>query len=422
MNSSGSTKKYFMDISSKTSRVWAVSLIYAIWLNGMTYVFYAEKGVADVSLQFALVAGSIPAVLQMILCKLKIRDIIRPLIFSCVLIIIILLSFILNPTDYYMFVKVFNIGFIFFVALIIGSCLDYRIILYISSFYAVIGSAILILINYKGNYIWGRLYTEGIHANFWGEIAASVGVAAFALKRRPLVVICWAIVLVTLFNTSSRGSMVSLFAGAVVAGAVWFVEVRKKNLVLTFSAIIGCLFGLVLVLDLLPADFGKFVFQDVLRLEDEGRGLDSGMSGRAEAWSETLEIWMANPIFGVGFRQHEDLVKSASSAHNAYLAMLADTGLFGLIAYVLLISFSLWEAWRQQMPIRARIVLLAVVASYAVLGVFERRALNAGNPYSILFVICCFYSLRAGVAKRSHTVDQRLRNELKDMGQSRLSS
>lgn len=416
MNSSGSRKKYFMDINSKTSRVWAVSLIYAIWLNGMTYIFYAEKGVADVRLQFALVVGSIPVVLQMILYKQKIRDIIRPLMFTCVFILIIILSFIVNTTDYIMFVKIFNISFVFYVSIIIASYPDHRIILYISSFYAVLGSAILVMINVEGYYIWGRLHTDGVGPNFWGEIAASVGVTAFALRSRLLAATCWIVALVTLYNTSSRGSMLALLAGCIIVAAAWFAETRRKNLVLSLTAIFLCLFSFLLVLDLIPQSYFLFFYHDVLQLDDERRGLGTGATGRAEVWLETLEVWMSNPVFGVGFRQHEDLVRSASSAHNAYLAMLADTGLFGLIAYVLLISVSLWEAWRQQMPIRARMVLLAVITSYAVLGLFERRALNAGNPYSILFVICCFYSLRTRAAKRSHTVDQRLRNELKDMG------
>jgi len=31
--------------------------------------------------------------------------------------------------------------------------------------------------------------------------------------------------------------------------------------------------------------------------------------------------------------------------------------------------------------------------SYAVVGLFERRAVNAGNPVSILFMVTCFFSL-----------------------------
>jgi O-antigen ligase len=410
-----------MRINIQTSGIWIVSLLYALWLSSMTYVFYLEQGLADVALEIALIAGGIPVAAQMIHGKAELRKIARPVMFTGAFLIIIILSFITNITDYNIFIKLFNIFFVFSVAIIIGSCPDHRIILYTSSFYAVLGSAILVLVNFEGNFVWGRLSSGGIGPNAWGLVAASVGVTAFALRGRLLAATCWIIVLVTLYNTSSRGSMVALLAGCIVVAAAWFAETRQKKFVLSLTAILLCLFGLLSVLELIPQAYFSFVYDDVLRLNDPYRGLGTGGSGRQEAWIETLEIWMSNPVFGVGFRQHEEFVKSGSSAHNAYLTMLADTGLFGLIAYVLLIFVSLREAWRRQMPIRVRLVLLAVIVSYATLGLFERRALNAGNAYSILFVICCYYSLRTGADKRSHTVDQRLRNELKDTADPRLS-
>lgn len=189
--------------------------------------------------------------------------------------------------------------------------------------------------------------------------------------------------------------MVALFAGLVIVAVAWFVQTEKKKFALYLVSITICLISIVVAFDLIPYSFTSFLYEDVLVLDDKGRGLGTGFTGRTDAWMETLEIWMSKPIFGVGFRQHEELLTSASSAHNAYLTMLADTGLFGFIAYILLISLSLREAWRRRMPFRVRAVLLAVIMSYAVLGLFERRALNAGNAYSILFLICCYYSLRA---------------------------
>lgn len=410
-----------MVINLKTSRIWVVSLFYAFWLNSITFVFYLEKGVADVGLQLALIAGSTPVVVQMLLSKMEIREIMRPIMFTCVFVVIIILSFIANPTGQIMFIRLFNISFVLTVAMIIASCSDQRIIVIMASSYAVIGSAVLIMVNQNGLYIWGRLYTEGIHANFWGGIALSVGVTAFALRGRILPAACWIIVLVTLYNTSSRGSMVALFAGSIIVAAAWFVETRQKKFVLSLTVIILCLLGLVLVTGLFPQIFTSFLYHDLLLMDDQSRGLGTGLTGRVDAWHETLEIWMSRPIFGVGFRQHEAFVTSASSAHNAYLTMLADTGIFGLIAYILLISFSLWEAWRRPMPLRARFVLLAVILSYAVMGLFERRALNAGNPHSILFVICCYYSLRVGIGKFSLASGQWRSGGLKDVEKSRIS-
>lgn len=410
-----------MDSNIRTSKIWIVSLFYAIWLSSITFVFYLEQGAAGLGLQLALVAGGVPVVAQMLLTKSKIRDLTRPFIFTFVFIIIIVLSLIWNITDYFMFVRIFNISLVFFVAIIVASSSDSRIISFLCSGYAVFGSAILLIVNLKGSYIWGRLYTEGIHPNFWGEMSLSVGVTAFALRSRILAVACWSVVLLTLFNTSSRASMVAFIAASIIVAALWFVETERKALALCSVAALLGLSIIAMAFELVPDSFTAFIYQDVFLLEDKGRGLGSGLTGRAEAWIETLEIWMSNPVFGVGFRQHEALLTSASSAHNAYLTMLADTGLFGLMAYVSLISLSLWSAWRHPMPLRVRAVLVAVVASYAVLGLFERRALNAGNPYSILFVICCYYSLRTQMRKPSVMPDQGLRNGFSDMPEAQPS-
>ena len=44
-----------------------------------------------------------------------------------------------------------------------------------------------------------------------------------------------------------------------------------------------------------------------------------------------MELFVRNPVFGVGFRAHEFLLKADSSSHNGYLATLAEVGILGFL-------------------------------------------------------------------------------------------
>src|SRR6185312_13334413 len=114
--------------------------------------------------------------------------------------------------------------------------------------------------------------------------------------------------------------------------------------------------------------------------------------GRDILWRDAFNLWLKSPFFGVGFRLHERFLPFHSSTHNAYLAMLADMGIFGLLWYLALLvgaglaAFSISDA-------KTRDLAIAMIVGYAVVGLFERRAVNAGNPVSILFMVTCFFSL-----------------------------
>jgi O-antigen ligase len=108
-------------------------------------------------------------------------------------------------------------------------------------------------------------------------------------------------------------------------------------------------------------------------------------------------------LFGVGFREHERVLNWVP-AHNAYLAMLADTGLVGFVLYIVLLVSSLLASWGMKDP-RSRRFVLTTIVGYIVIGFFDRRAINAGNPYGLLILMCCSVAL----------VDQSLRRAVRSV-------
>jgi O-antigen ligase len=99
---------------------------------------------------------------------------------------------------------------------------------------------------------------------------------------------------------------------------------------------------------------------------------------------------MSHPISGVGFRTHEAALKINSSAHNGYLALLAEIGVIGFAAVLYVTISGLWNIWRRiQYPSQtfSYSVLLGLASGYFVLAMFERYFINTGNPTSLLFLI-----------------------------------
>ena len=129
---------------------------------------------------------------------------------------------------------------------------------------------------------------------------------------------------------------------------------------------------------------------DFFAIQDRHRGLESGGSGRLETWKATWNLFLSHPVLGVGFRAHEAVLKVASSAHNGYLALLAEIGMIGFAAVLLVALSGLWKTWRRsQDPSQtfSYSVLLGLACGYFVLAIFERYFINAGNPTSLLFLL-----------------------------------
>lgn len=366
-----------------------VAFAYAAWLAGLTIAFHlqAENKVVQ---ELALLAGAIPAVLHGIFLPVDTRGNSTGMWFLWSFLTIFLLSYVLNEYTWEDLVNLFNVLFVFLIGVLIASALDSSLVMRIAGAYALLMSPYLLWINLTGEYVWGRLHA-GSQPNTWGLIALNVAIGAFALRNRLLQGACLAVVLMTMYNAQTRGSMVALVPVLLTFAYFWYVHERNISiswkLLVTYALIVGAFSVL--------AFYADVIINDILRLNDPRRGLQSGVTGRDKAWLEALRLWFEQPLFGVGFRKHEELmVFSSISAHNAYLAMLADTGFVGFLAYMIFLAVSFFAAMRATSDPKLRLFLICVIVSYAVTGMFERRAINAGNSFSITFIFVCLTSLR----------------------------
>jgi O-antigen ligase len=301
------------------------------------------------------------------------------------------MSYLFNEGDWTVITFVLEAVYVCVVAIIMAGCPDRRLLRAIASIFSVVCGGFLLYVDRTGDYIWGRLFANGIESNFWGLMGVGVVVCSFAHRSRILGIACAFAGCITIYEASSRSSMVGVLGAALLIGTCYAISLRNRSLVIAVGIAAAALLAVISFAPYLRHVVPDFV-SDLLKLDDTYRGLGQGFSGRDTLWAMALDLWWRSPWFGVGYRQHELFLPLGYSTHNAYLAMLADIGVFGFLWYLYLLVSSLTACFTIA-DRRTRNLALASITSYILIGFFERRAINAGNPVSILFLVLCFFAL-----------------------------
>lgn len=191
---------------------------------------------------------------------------------------------------------------------------------------------------------------------------------------------------VVIYLTGSRASALSSVMGLLIIGTL---RTSVGSLKTKVMVLLGVLFVTGLIISVADSLMPKI--EDFLAIHNKSRGVESGGSGRLSVWKETWELFLDHPVFGVGFRAHEKLLKIGTSAHNGYLAMLAEIGIVGFLAVIYLIVSGILGLWmilrKEREMVYAYSILFSLCLSYLFLAMFERFLINMGNPTSLLFVI-----------------------------------
>lgn len=225
-----------------------------------------------------------------------------------------------------------------------------------------------------------------LNPNTIALVSASVLLAAMAIRTLVLRLLVMAPIAGILVLTSSRAAAVAVVSGLTVVVCLR-LQARGRSVLLPAAVLLLMGVGATVA-------YGDKIFQSVDRvyaLSTADRGIGSGASGRLTAWKGTWELFVHNPAIGVGFRAHEHLLKTDSSAHNGYLATLAEVGVLGFLGVLYLVVRGLRLLWADSHdPDRVFIqsILLGLSVGYLLLAIFERYLINVGNPTSLLFLLC----------------------------------
>jgi O-antigen ligase len=213
----------------------------------------------------------------------------------------------------------------------------------------------------------------------------------FRLTLYRILVIAMAVILI--YKGGSRTTVITISTILITA---LFLKYGRYTLILFLLPVSYLLYDQSLIV---------FVKEKVLFLDDYYRGLDS-LSGRWDLWTTSWRIFQKSPFLGHGFRMSEVMFyhdQDMTSAHNAYLSSLMETGIIGtffLLAAVLLTLFNLAKtAW--YFKSNTYIFYFSLLLGATIFGLGERFIINIGNLTSIL---CMYTFYLPGIANLKNEI------------------
>jgi putative inorganic carbon (HCO3(-)) transporter len=212
-------------------------------------------------------------------------------------------------------------------------------------------------------------------------------------RERWFAAACLVFLLAALLLTLSRAAWLTLALLTLVA------VVTMPNLRVKLAILGGALIGGFAVVQI------PYVHQRLARQLDFSFK-ENTFEGRVQIWSDTLRMLRDRPIFGTGLRGYERVMTPYMTGtrlpelypHNLFLAMWAELGLLGLVAFAVLLAMLLWRGWRGFYRAHgfARPLLWGTSAAFvavAVHGMFDTPYYN--NDISLEFWIVAALEIAA---------------------------
>jgi O-antigen ligase len=227
-----------------------------------------------------------------------------------------------------------------------------------------------------------------------------------------------ALTVLAIAGNGSRSSWVAVTVGVLIVG-FWFAASQPGALRRLMPVLLACAALCLIALSLLPAHMLQPVsdrFSTVSRLDR-----DKSYTTRQVLLRKTADLFLANPLLGVGTghfrgtrtpmeiprllhaRNEADL--NRRSAHNAYGAVLAESGLAGALPLAALLSVLAWQgccAARLRAPQESWVI--AVYASFIAMSAHlcTVAGLTGAAPWFVYGVVAALiHSREAGYSRET---------------------
>ncbi|MEK7452794.1 MAG: O-antigen ligase family protein [Patescibacteria group bacterium] len=150
-------------------------------------------------------------------------------------------------------------------------------------------------------------------------------------KKKFFYILSILVMLLALLFTFSRGAYFGLILSLIFIIGLYFfyfkIKLNKKFFLFTPVVVV-----------MLLLSFSNSVFGE--RFSSSFSLSDISNTGRIQIWKTSIDIFLDNPIFGVGlgnlpiFFDPTTSVKSPINAHNTYLDILSELGLIGFLLFI----------------------------------------------------------------------------------------
>ena len=141
--------------------------------------------------------------------------------------------------------------------------------------------------------------------------------------------------------TFSRGGVFTAIAMIVIFIVVlfWFANAKAKNLIVVLSVSVLILSGLIWTYSVLQT--GGLIENRYANKDAKGREKEDKLGGREEIATTELTMFLENPVWGVGVGKNkeyrEEMTGIVAASHNEITRLLAEHGVFGILAFLILL-------------------------------------------------------------------------------------
>jgi O-antigen ligase len=203
-----------------------------------------------------------------------------------------------------------------------------------------------------------------------------------------------------LFLSTHRSSLISLGIMMVVVGG-WLVvgrkrgEVRGQNINRIISLLIVIGLTLVLIFILPKPEIVSVRYNNLASVEELDFGGDGPILSRIEALKLSWQMFLDNPVFGVGFggfKAYNSVTEFLKYPHNIFIEMAVEGGIVGLLVlsamlYVLFRSVYRFTKCHPEFISRSGILSLA---SYSLLLALFSKDLSS---QTVLWIFIAFMGM-----------------------------
>lgn len=228
---------------------------------------------------------------------------------------------------------------------------------------------------------FGNATYLAVYALFHIFLAALLSLRTGETWKRSFYGIAIALNLFILYHTATRGAMLGLLAGLIVAGAVYALKGSGKGRKIAAGVIGGVI---VFIGGFIAIKDAQFIRESQVLSRFASISLqDTTTQSRFIIWGMALEGWKEKPILGWGqehfitvFNKYykPELYKQEpffDRAHNVFLDWLISGGILGLLAYLAIFFIAAWTVFRSAIftALESSIVI-GLLAAYFVQNLF----------------------------------------------------
>ena len=197
-------------------------------------------------------------------------------------------------------------------------------------------------------------------------------------KFYPVYIMILLLSFYAVLKTGSRGGLIGVFAGAAIYISIGMKSMRARLGVILAAIAVGLIFVSV-VMPMLPEDVrARYTIEAVQ---------SDGGSGRFEIWQFLLNYTVQRPerlIRGSGVFSTYSIMRSGGLkngvAHNAYIQILNDEGMIGLVLFVMVIALCIFRTIKREPHYAAGMVSLLAFSMSLTFYVFK--------PYLNIMMLC----------------------------------